>query len=426
MKCLSKITQLALLFVSLASMSLLANAANFVKKNSGQYVYAITNSASGNSVAGYRVQDDGTLAPLPGSPFPTGGLGQGLTLLVNTDNGIVASEDNRFLFVPNRGTNDISVFRIRRNGSLVSVKGSPFPTGGVTPSSLAISGNTLFVAHTGLGLLASCPDCDYRGFHVSRGGQLTPIDDAVIELSETPASGPFSIDFTPDGQFLVGTEIISGNINVFKIEQGKGSDNYYDYGYGRKLKITPAPGSPFQGNGALPIGFLFNPANPSQLFVTNVGAGAEDGSVSSYLFSTTTGQLAPITSPAASGQGATCWLVVTQDGKHLLTTDTTSDSVSRFEIADDGQVTLLESVGVPRNGVPEETLIAPIDMVLTSNDEYLYVLLRDTASVLGYKLGENAEITPLGSVSLGAADAFPFGMVSVDLNNRRFGKGLRD
>ena len=419
MKCLSKWIKVTTLFVTMAGCSLSA-VADFVHKNfSNQYVYATTNSASGNSVSGYLVGSDGALSELPGSPFPTFGLGQGLTLLASSDNGIITSENNRFMFVPNRGSNDISVFTIKRNGELVSVPGSPFPTGGVTPASLAISGNTLFVAHMGLGLLGSCPDCDYRAFHVSGRGQLTPIENSVIELSETPASGPFSIDFSPDGQFLIGTEIISGNINVFKVEQGRKSSSYYDYGYDRELKITPAPGSPFQGNGVLPIGFLFNPVNPSQLFVTNVGAGIEDGSMSSYLFATETGQLAPIAPTVTSGQDATCWLVLTQDGKWLITTNTDSDSLGRFKVADNGQLTLVETIDIARDGTPEEILIAPVDMVLTNEDKYLHVLLRDSAAVQSYALGENAELTHIKTVSLNVADAFPFGLVSVDFSVKR-------
>ena len=110
-----------------------------------QFLYTVSNSSSGNSVVGYHIESDGALSPLPGSPFSTGGLGQGTSLLISSDSGIVVSKNHRFLFAPNRGSNDIAVFRIELNGTLTAVRGSPFPTGGTVPTSLTLHDNLLFV-----------------------------------------------------------------------------------------------------------------------------------------------------------------------------------------------------------------------------------------------------------------------------------------
>ncbi len=49
----------------------------------------------------------------------------------DSDQEIVASEDRRFLFAVNSGSDTVAVFEINADGSLTHVKGSPFPSGGV-------------------------------------------------------------------------------------------------------------------------------------------------------------------------------------------------------------------------------------------------------------------------------------------------------
>ena len=71
-----------------------------------------------NAILAYRRGTDGSLTPLPGSPFTTGGVGvgdptQGLGPL-DSDQEVIASPDRRFLFAVNGGSNTIAVFRIRR------------------------------------------------------------------------------------------------------------------------------------------------------------------------------------------------------------------------------------------------------------------------------------------------------------------------
>jgi len=388
------------------------------RASASRFVYTSSNAASGNTVQGFSIEEDGSLSPLPGSPYATGGLGQGDDLLVNSDSGIAASSDKRFLFVPNRGSNDISVFRIRRNGSLDSVRGSPFPTGGDTPVSVSVSGDVLFVAHQGSDgfpqILERCTSCDYRGFHIGRGGRLTPIEDGVVELSESPSSGPFGIRFSPDGRFLVGTELVSGNLNVLRVDQ--------HFGFG-DVEITPAPGSPFEGVGELPLGFLFNPANPSQLFVSNVGFAANSGTVASFLMADT-GQVAPISLPAVVGRDATCWIEVTSDGKWLFSTDTNSDTVSTFSVAPDGQLSFVNTLLIEENGGIVDPAPAPIDapivstvdMAMTEDDRFLYVLLFRSSEIVAFEVDAvTGALTQTSRASVEGEDAFPFGLVTVEL-----------
>ena len=214
---------------------------------------------------------------------------------------------------------------------------------------------------------------------------------------------------TPDGKFLVGTEIISGKINVYKVTR--------DTELGQPV-LTQVPGSPFNNNARLPLGFNFNPNDPSQLFISNVGPTDGSSSVSPYLMASS-GQIAPIEQPVSNGQSAACWINVTRDGKWLFASNTNSDTVSSFSVSTDGRLTLAGNTPIPRNGAPQATLISPVDMVITSGDDYLYVLTRVVPAIEGFKIGIAGTLTPIEHAKINIPDAAPFGMVTVDLGKRR-------
>ena len=218
------------------------------KENAGQYLYTVSNSPSGNAVLGYRIEPNtGKLTQLRSSPFSTHGLGEGVFVLGDSDNGIVISKDRKFLFAPNRGSQTIAVFSIQSDGTLKDAPGSPFPTGGYTPVSLALYNDLLYVAHLGTGLPNICRNCEYRGFRVSKTGYLTPMENAVVRLSETPPAIPFSLRFSPDGRFLIGTELGTSKINVFEVKRDSQQGD---------AQLVPVPGAPFDSIGKQPFGAI--------------------------------------------------------------------------------------------------------------------------------------------------------------------------
>ena len=75
-------------------------------------VYTMTNAAAGNAVLVFARAVDGTLTPT--APVPTGGLGTGAGL--GNQGGVVLSPDQRWLFVVNAGSNNISVFAVMQDG----------------------------------------------------------------------------------------------------------------------------------------------------------------------------------------------------------------------------------------------------------------------------------------------------------------------
>ncbi len=102
-------------------------------EHSGRFLY-VTDSAH-NAVAGFAIQA-GVLSPINGSPFAAGATPLGLGI----------DPQGAFLYVANGGSNNVSAYAIdSSSGALGAVNGSPFPTGGVGPSAVAVDADTSFV-----------------------------------------------------------------------------------------------------------------------------------------------------------------------------------------------------------------------------------------------------------------------------------------
>ncbi|HKN47715.1 MAG TPA: beta-propeller fold lactonase family protein, partial [Candidatus Polarisedimenticolia bacterium] len=115
-----------------------------------------TATGAPNVVSGVAVYSDGSLALLPGSPWSTGGRGPlGPLFLASPRIGICASGGD--LYAVDQGSDDVAAFAIGDDGNLTPLPGSPFPSGGRGPQSLAVTpdGRWLFVGHPGTGTIVS-------------------------------------------------------------------------------------------------------------------------------------------------------------------------------------------------------------------------------------------------------------------------------
>lgn len=102
-------------------------------EHSGRFLY-VTDSAH-NAVAAFAIQN-GALTPISGSPFAAGAAPLGLGI----------DPQGALLYVANSGSNTVSAYAIdSSSGALGAVNGSPFPTGGVGPSAVAVDSDTSFV-----------------------------------------------------------------------------------------------------------------------------------------------------------------------------------------------------------------------------------------------------------------------------------------
>lgn len=404
------------LSVTFFSFDTFAAAQNRGDQVGGHFLYTESNSTAANYVLGYRIGPGGQLTELPDSPYPTGGVGDGIPAPNGDSDHGVATQDGRFLLVSNRGSNTISVFRIHKDGGLTQVEGSPFEAG-ITPVSIAVHGNLVFVLDFGTGEPKNCFGCGYRGYRIRADGRLIPLLNTVVSLEADPSPAPFSIHFSPDGHFLIGTELAASKINVFRVERGNDPLD---------VRITPVSGSPFTSLGNQPFGINFSPIHPDQFFVANTETTHvpfdRPGDVTSYSLDKD-GNITPLVqSPAPDGgQNASCWVAMTHNGKFLFTTNTASSSVSAFSVSADGQLTLLSVTPIPRAGLPPTGLIGPTDPVITPDDGFLFVpTLGVATTVMGFKIGPGGELTPIEMVPITIPHAIPMGMVFVDTSDNDY------
>jgi len=345
------------------------------------HVYVNDNTTGTNTIGAFDRHADGTLTPEAGSPFAVGGAGTGTGLA--SQGALQFSADGRFLIAVDAGSNQISVLRIRPDGSLKLVSHGVVASGGLRPDSVAVFGDLVYVANSGGG-------SNYTGFRLRPNGRLDPIPGSTVTLAAANAA-PGDVLFNGTGTKLVGTEVGSSLIDSFTV----GFDG----------RLTAAPGSPFPAQGAGPFGSEFSPANPDQLFVSNAHNGGTLGTVSAFT-DAPDGTLSSITgSPFADDQTAPCWVEITHDGQFLFTVNTGSGSISSYQIAANGVLTLLGST--PISG----TKVGAVDARLSPDGGFLYVDESAIGKVAAFTVS-GGSLTELGTSPFPLpAGAAPAGIV---------------
>jgi 6-phosphogluconolactonase len=340
-----------------------------------EHVYVNDNTTGTNTIAGFDRHADGTLTPLAGSPFSAGGAGSGHGLA--SQGAIQVTSDGRYVIAVDAGSNQISVLRIRRNGSLRLVRDGVVSSGGVGPVSVAEHDRLVYVANAGSG------GANYTGFELKPGGHLRPLGGSTFPLPE--GAQPGDVLFNSTGANLVGARVGTSAIDSFSV--------------GSKGRLTPAARSPFPAQGAGPFGSEFRPTNPSQLFVSNAHGGTGNGTVSAFNVAGD-GSLSSIgASPFADLQTAPCWVEITHNGRFLFTVNTASGSISRYSISPNGTLTLLGSTPVGA-----QAGVGAVDARLSRGGHDLYVD-ESAAGSVGEFAVNGGELTQFGTVALPVGSA---------------------
>jgi 6-phosphogluconolactonase len=365
----------------LASLLALAAAAGAAARPSPVvgHVYVNDNTAPVNTIAAYDRHADGSLTPLPGSPFAAGGAGTGTG--IGSQGALQSARHGHYLLAVDAGSDQVSVLRIEGDGGLRLVHDGVVSSGGSEPVSIAVHHRLVYVANAG------DSNANYTGFRLEPNGRLRAIADSTFAL---PAgSQPGDVLFNSDGSNLAGTRVGPSLIDSFAV----GDDG----------RLTPAAGSPFAAQGPGPFGSEFRPTDPRQLFVSNAHGGPGNGTVSAFHVAFD-GTLSSIgASPFADQQTAPCWVEITRDGRFLFTSNTASATISRYAIAPDGTLTLLGSTPLKGSG--------PLDLRLSPDGGTLWVIDSATKQISGLQVngGDLSEL-PSSPTAL-PAGATPFGIV---------------
>jgi len=137
----------------------------------GPRLVIVSNNLSNNASV-FSVAGDGSLSPVPGSPFPAGEAPSSAA----TADGFPL----KFAYVSNSQSNDISGYSIdNATGALTPLAGSPFPAG-TLPSSIAMAanGNFVYVANAGSNSLSVDA--------VVQGGALMPVAGSPFPVGQSP------------------------------------------------------------------------------------------------------------------------------------------------------------------------------------------------------------------------------------------------
>jgi 6-phosphogluconolactonase (cycloisomerase 2 family) len=314
-------------------------------------VYALVNQASGNAVAVFNRAADGSLAWQGSVATGGGGTGSGL----GSQGAIALSDDGRWLFAVNAGSNDVSAFRVTAGGLAPA---SRVPSGGVQPISLTVHGDVLYVLNAG-------GDGNISGFSIGTRGELLPIAGSTRSLSGSGV-GPAQVSFSPNGRWLIVTEKATSRLDVYAVDA--------DGVAGTAITTASAGGTPF--------GFAFGQRD--ELFVSEAA-----GSASSYVIDGS-GALTVTSGAVLTHQGAPCWAVVTKNGKFGYTANAQGGSISGFAIANDGSIGLIDADG--RTAVVGG---GNIDLAVSGNSRYLYQLNGDR-SISGFRIEADGHLTPAG------------------------------
>lgn len=324
-------------------------------------VYAMSNAPEGNEIMVFERDLGGRLSLA--DAYATAGLGSGGGIdPLGSQGSLILSPNKRWLFAVNAGSNDISVFRVRRHG--LELAGN-FDSGGNFPVSLTLYHNLLYVLNAG----QDGDGPNITGFRLDRHGELTHL------AGSTRALGPggfHQVGFNPRGDALFVTQGEPTGINAIHVF-GVDEDGLPD----AAPTITPSAG-------VVPFGFIFDWRG--HLIVAEAGSGA----VSSYSLNDDH-TLQIIDASVPNGNSATCWIAGTWYGL-VFTANTASDNISAYKAkAGGGQVSLLEANAAPGN--------KPIDMATTFSGRFLYVLNAGDGSVGAFRIGPYGRIEDLGAVA---------------------------
>ena len=140
-------------------------------EHTGRFVYVA--DPAHNAVLGFSIQSGGALAPIAGSPFVAGAAPLGIGI----------DPQGALLYVANSGSNNVSGFAIdSSSGALGQVSGSPFPTGGVGPSAVAVDTTTSIVYVT------DQLSHDIAAFGIASNGALQPVAGSPFGVATAPST----------------------------------------------------------------------------------------------------------------------------------------------------------------------------------------------------------------------------------------------
>ncbi|MGP0053250.1 MAG: FHA domain-containing protein [Solirubrobacteraceae bacterium] len=324
-------------------------------------VFIETNVArpDANSILALRYRA-GSFRPLQIREYLTGGSGSADLRdrgVLDADQQVTVDAARKLLFAVNQGSDTIAAFHIAADGSLTSVRGSPFPSGGTAPASLGVSGNMLVVANKAQDGVRDLTGfhANYTTFRVTPDGALHPTGSTFL----LPArSSPTQVYVAPGGRLVFTTEE-TGLLRAFRLTPAGA--------------LIQAPGSPY----SLPNSLFVARGRPHPVWPAGLSADADAhvlysgipnyGSIVAYDY-TDSGRLALDGAEVDPTTFLPCWSVVSSDDRRLYFANAATDNISVWDIATDPRhPRLLQTVPLRGGGNPWNLRLDP-------DGRYLYII----------------------------------------------------
>jgi 6-phosphogluconolactonase len=351
------------------AFSAVSNAAE-PDRDSAHAVFVMTNNAQANEVIAYERTAYGRLNDP--HAYRTDGRGSGGKVdPLGSQGSLTLSKDRAWLFAVNAGSGTVSAFRVE--GSRLRLT-DRIATEGSEPNSVTQHGNLVYVLNT-------AGSSSVVGFYFE-DGKFVRIRDSIAFLSANAvASG--SVSFSPDGHFLLVTEKVTNSIDIFRVlADGTLSPI--------TINTEVGPGTfsaTFAPNGTALVTET-GPAGPKGAAIPNASA------ISSYAIQPD-GTLKVISASVPTLGTATCWDVVTDNGRYVYTANAVSSTLSGFSIGATGALTALPGT-VLATLDPGAT---DIDLAASADGKYLYTLNAANGSLGEFAIDTSTGLlTPLGIV----------------------------
>jgi DNA-binding beta-propeller fold protein YncE len=324
----------------------------------GGFVYAMTNNADANEILVYFRNRSGGLREVRVGPVGTGGAGGSVTAAVDplgSQDSLIYDEMHDMLFAVNAGSDTVTGFDTSFLGVPFAWNRKIAPSGGNIPVSLAVLEDKLFVLNAGgTGSVATIEIGPY--------GRLTLIDSFDLGLAPQPTTPPFNQVMAP-GQ--IGVDALDRQLIVtYGAGQAVLTIALDDDGLpAGPVVSTPSPGV---------VPFAFDVTPYGSILVAEAGSGA----VSAYDPSVGGAPLNLVAATVATGQAATCWIVV-HPGGYAYVTNTGSDTLSQYQYTRTGGLALVEAIVATATG-------APTDMTIAGEGSFIYTLNAASGEISGF------------------------------------------
>ena len=374
-----------------------------------------------NQVVAYSRGADGVLTEV--GVYDTGGVGEnirnsGANPLASQDP-LIVSKDQRFLFAVNTGSESISSFQINDDYSLTPAS-LDVPTtgesGGQNPVSLTVFEDILYVVNTGNYVdsegveLDTLPDDRNRtnasiiGFRIGEDGSLTELPNSELEGYGANAG---SIEFSDDGLNLYITQRRTNDI----VHVGLDADRLpigYDDGEVRVNQIPSITPQPFGTD-------LYPSENGTFLLVSEGNNGAPGLSALSSYRVEENGALTGISlssgvegDPLTTGFTFGCWVefVETPNGDFAYVSNTPDGTITSFAVGDEGGLTRLESLAGSANIEGDDTQNGGGVLDAEIAYPFLYQVVNNDGRIAQFEIGEDGSLARMQDVEISNPELF--------------------